>query len=544
MTKIATIISLILTSNTWPAYTQDNAGIRFERELNWRQLLVKAKSEHKYILVDCYATWCRPCKQMDENVYSLKEVGEVYNKDFVSVKVQMDKAPADDEQTKSWYKAAEMLQVNYNVAALPTFLFFDSEGTPVHKLVGYRTAAEFIQLSKDARNPDRQYYQVLKNFHPGTIDTSDLKGLAVSLYNSDKSLAGKLAADYLERIPKAQLGMRVNLQFMIGFQTIPQVLAIAVNYIKSLSKNGFASKDNLRFIEALADHQEVKDIAVDYIRKLPKKAFTEEKNIELISRFRDDTTVYKIANYHIGHLRHGEISNRGIIQFTCRFTTNTKDRGFKILYSHIDKINEILNDTSSVAEVIISAISKSELMPQFEATLKTSVEPDFNQLSKMLKKKYGEKYASRSILNGKVDGYRFLVENKKQSRFWPQLIKAEIDKEQPYFQDSTLSLGHIIDINNTCYNIFLHTDDKDQITIATKWMKKVIQDDPQDAGLEQDTYACVLYKIGMTAEAIIAEKKAVEKAKKSKWDAGIKEYAAKIEKMIAGEKIWLLKEFQ
>ena len=48
--------------------SQQYKGIHFEQGLSWKDILAKAKAEHKYIFVDCYATWCGPCKYMDKNV--------------------------------------------------------------------------------------------------------------------------------------------------------------------------------------------------------------------------------------------------------------------------------------------------------------------------------------------------------------------------------------------------------------------------------------------------------------------------------------------
>ncbi len=55
---------------------ENNRGIKFENELDWQQVLAKAKAENKYIFVDCYATWCIPCKKMDTDVYSSQKVGD------------------------------------------------------------------------------------------------------------------------------------------------------------------------------------------------------------------------------------------------------------------------------------------------------------------------------------------------------------------------------------------------------------------------------------------------------------------------------------
>ena len=39
----------------------------------------KAKKENKLIFIDCYTTWCGPCKNMSKKTFVNKEVGEYYN---------------------------------------------------------------------------------------------------------------------------------------------------------------------------------------------------------------------------------------------------------------------------------------------------------------------------------------------------------------------------------------------------------------------------------------------------------------------------------
>src|ERR1700679_433698 len=105
MTRTKFIVINILLLNAIMVKAQDTTrdGIRFAQQLKWSEILGKAKAEHKYIFVDCYATWCGPCKYMDATVYSTKEVGDVYNQDFISIKVQMDRTASDDSVTKSRY---------------------------------------------------------------------------------------------------------------------------------------------------------------------------------------------------------------------------------------------------------------------------------------------------------------------------------------------------------------------------------------------------------------------------------------------------------
>ncbi|NSL87385.1 DUF255 domain-containing protein [Chitinophaga sp. Mgbs1] len=57
--------------------------------MSWQEVLNKAYTEGKYIFVDCYTTWCGPCKAMERNVYPSKEVGDYMNKRFISVKFRL-----------------------------------------------------------------------------------------------------------------------------------------------------------------------------------------------------------------------------------------------------------------------------------------------------------------------------------------------------------------------------------------------------------------------------------------------------------------------
>ena len=56
----------------------------------WEEALEKAKKEDKLIFVDAYTTWCGPCKRMSKQVFPQDAVGEFYNKNFVSMKIDME----------------------------------------------------------------------------------------------------------------------------------------------------------------------------------------------------------------------------------------------------------------------------------------------------------------------------------------------------------------------------------------------------------------------------------------------------------------------
>src|ERR1700744_2942723 len=81
----------------------NDQGIKFEQGLNWQQLISKAKAENKYIFLDCYTTWCAPCKKMEKEVYTTQAVGSLYNDKFICVKLQMDSIANEDETIKATY---------------------------------------------------------------------------------------------------------------------------------------------------------------------------------------------------------------------------------------------------------------------------------------------------------------------------------------------------------------------------------------------------------------------------------------------------------
>ena len=66
---------VVVSSDRQQTDSDTTKGIHWTTGLSWEQILTKAKQENKYIFVDCDATWCRPCKVMDKDVYSNDSVG-------------------------------------------------------------------------------------------------------------------------------------------------------------------------------------------------------------------------------------------------------------------------------------------------------------------------------------------------------------------------------------------------------------------------------------------------------------------------------------
>src|SRR3989304_5110710 len=89
-----------------------NRSINFEHGA-WKDILTKAKTEKKLIMLDAFTSWCGPCKWMAKNVFTNDTVADYYNATYVNAKIDMEKGEGID------------LAKKYGVQAYPTFLFID-----------------------------------------------------------------------------------------------------------------------------------------------------------------------------------------------------------------------------------------------------------------------------------------------------------------------------------------------------------------------------------------------------------------------------------
>ncbi|MDE5610835.1 MAG: thioredoxin family protein, partial [Odoribacter sp.] len=65
-------------------------GVNF-RNITLEEAQEQAKAENKLVFMDCYTSWCGPCKNMTEKVFPQKAAGDYFNPRFVCVKYDMEK---------------------------------------------------------------------------------------------------------------------------------------------------------------------------------------------------------------------------------------------------------------------------------------------------------------------------------------------------------------------------------------------------------------------------------------------------------------------
>jgi thioredoxin-related protein len=124
-------------------------------EGSWEEVLAMAKEEEKIIFVDVYATWCGPCKMMAKNVFTEKEVADYHNATFINAKFDADT------------ELGGAVANQFDVTALPTFLYVDPNGELVSKTLGYQEADVFIDNGRKAAMVSRDFVEYQSKYEAG-----------------------------------------------------------------------------------------------------------------------------------------------------------------------------------------------------------------------------------------------------------------------------------------------------------------------------------------------------------------------------------------
>jgi len=218
--KLITLV-ILLWVTTQVSFAQ---VIAFKTNMSWADIKRQALKDNKYIFMDVGATWCGPCHLMEKDVFTKDSVGQFFNKNFISVKLQGDSTPKDNEQIKSWYPDVKKIMKDYTIQAYPTYLFFSPQGELVYRGVGTMSVQAFIKFATIALDPEQNITARKASFLSHKTDLSKEGDFAINLNDQRDNDANLLAADYksffLDAAPDSVLLMPENLQFILVFRSL------------------------------------------------------------------------------------------------------------------------------------------------------------------------------------------------------------------------------------------------------------------------------------------------------------------------------------
>ncbi|MEM6317954.1 MAG: thioredoxin family protein [Bacteroidota bacterium] len=176
------IVSFVLGGLFFSLPLKAQDGIKF-LDAEFGEVLALAELEGKLVFLDAYTDWCGPCKKMDKDVFSKKEVGDFYNTNFLSVKINMEKGEGIG------------LAEKYLIFAYPSLLFINYDGSIAHRYAGFQDQKGMLALGNTALDEGNNLEALAKKYEAGNREPAFLMHyLQASFQGADGQHVGILEA--------------------------------------------------------------------------------------------------------------------------------------------------------------------------------------------------------------------------------------------------------------------------------------------------------------------------------------------------------------
>ncbi len=131
----AGILGLIFATALIGSFVMRGPGVAWQTYSD--QLLSEARAAKKPVIIDFYADWCAPCRELDEVTFHDPEIVKLGKHDFIMIKVDL---------TRKGNPTHEKLLHQYGVKGVPTVVFLDNQGKEQRdlRLVDFLPADQFL----------------------------------------------------------------------------------------------------------------------------------------------------------------------------------------------------------------------------------------------------------------------------------------------------------------------------------------------------------------------------------------------------------------
>lgn len=353
-------------------------GINFF-EGSFESLKKEAAKQNKFIFIDCYTSWCGPCKWLAKNVFTNKAVGNFYNENFINYSIDMEKGEGKN------------LQKQYGISAYPTLLFIDSKGNIQHRYVGACDTATFIGVGKQALDTINNFGSLLRKYQSGNREPEFLAKFAMvcaSVYypynieeyfktQNDTQLFSEINVRLMETYRPSVLSREFNYVMqhidrfieLYGFEKIYNLITSTMNrtlYTMSNQNNFDATKQINEYIDPLqinAKSYWKNAFLLDYygfykIKKYPE--YIKQSNLFLNSAKTDNPvflgkSITIVVNFVSEHINDSKLLNeftKIILPYSTLFSLNSNLKMAKI-YIYLnqkEKASELLNKSEKLAQ--------------------------------------------------------------------------------------------------------------------------------------------------------------------------------------------------
>jgi len=150
------------------AKSPDSEGVEFF-EGTYTSAKRKAAEEGKLFFIDFTATWCTPCRWMEETTFTDPTLAAYVKENYVALKVDIDDFDG------------YALKQAYNIQVLPSLLIFDSQGTLLSQYEESLSPSNMLKILKKFDLPQNRVMkkplvqnQVVNNYQPTLQPTTQV----------------------------------------------------------------------------------------------------------------------------------------------------------------------------------------------------------------------------------------------------------------------------------------------------------------------------------------------------------------------------------
>jgi thioredoxin-related protein len=222
--------------------------IKFETG-TFKEVLAKAKSQKKVLMIDFFTDWCKWCVELDKKVYTDKDVADFANAKQINWKVDAEKGEGID------------LAKKYAVNGYPSIIFVDGNGDEVDRIVGYIPAKDFLKKIKEFSEGVNTYGSITKVLkkNPDDVKANYLMGERIILNEGDNKKAEPYFKKVLEKDKENKLGYKEGalLYMAIGSGDLENIKKFIEKYPNSEKcKNAYIAlaekyyQDNVDYLSA------------------------------------------------------------------------------------------------------------------------------------------------------------------------------------------------------------------------------------------------------------------------------------------------------
>jgi len=129
---------IVIAISVWALIPSEKQSIEWQ---TYSDNAISNLEGKKGAIIDFYADWCIPCKELDAMTFSAPEVISE-SKNFITLKADM---------TKSLAPEVSALREKYKIVGVPTVLILNSKGEEVQRITGFINAEEFLKILQSVR---------------------------------------------------------------------------------------------------------------------------------------------------------------------------------------------------------------------------------------------------------------------------------------------------------------------------------------------------------------------------------------------------------